>query len=44
MLAQSLSCVSPARQLKREWSLWREFGWIPQIYATFQKDSLRRRF
>jgi len=29
MLAQSLSCVPPARQLKREWSLWREFGWIP---------------
>src|SRR5262249_28928655 len=24
-----LSCVSPATQLKREWSLSLEFGWIP---------------
>jgi hypothetical protein len=23
------SCVSPATQLKREWSLWLEFGRIP---------------
>src|SRR6516165_5837254 len=23
------SCVSPALQLKREWSPWPEFGWIP---------------
>jgi hypothetical protein len=29
MLALSLSCVPPARQLKREWSLWREFGCTP---------------
>jgi len=38
------SCVSPAPQLKREQSLWPEFGWIPQIYATFQRDNLRRHF
>src|SRR5262245_62495485 len=23
------SCVSPAPQLKREWSPWPEFGWFP---------------
>jgi hypothetical protein len=27
------SCVPPAPQLKREWSSWPKFGWIPQIYA-----------
>jgi len=38
------SCVSPAPQLKREQSLWPEFGGIQQIYATFQRDNLRRHF
>jgi hypothetical protein len=34
----------PTAQLKREWSLWPEFGWIRGICATFQRDILRRRF
>src|SRR5262249_2096139 len=33
------SCVSPAPQLKREWSPWPEFGWFPAISATFQMDN-----
>jgi hypothetical protein len=33
-----------APQLKREWSLWPEFGSIPQICATLQRDNLRRHF
>src|SRR5262245_35619044 len=41
---QPLSCVSPALQLKREWSPWPEFGWITGICATFQRDNLRRHF
>src|SRR5215471_16481468 len=38
------SCVSPALQLKREWSPWPEFGSIPGIRASFQRDNLRRHF
>jgi hypothetical protein len=37
MLALSLSCVPPARQLKREWSLWREFGWTPTDLCDLSK-------
>jgi hypothetical protein len=37
MLAQSLSCVPPARQLKREWSLWRELGWILRDVCDLSK-------
>jgi hypothetical protein len=29
ILALGPSCVSHTAQLKREWSLWSEFGWIP---------------
>jgi hypothetical protein len=29
MLAAGPSCVSPALQLKREWSPWPEFGGFP---------------
>jgi hypothetical protein len=29
MLAPGPSCVFPLPQLKREWSLWPEFGWSP---------------
>ena len=32
----------PTAQLKREWSLWPEFGWIGE--SVFQRDILRRRF
>src|SRR5262249_31099954 len=31
------SCVSPATQLKREWSLWLEFGWIPGNMCDLSK-------
>ena len=34
----------PATQLKREWSLSLEFGWIPANLCDFQGDNLRRRF
>jgi hypothetical protein len=44
ILALGPSCVSPAPQLKRESSLWPEFGCIPEIHATFQRDILRRHF
>jgi hypothetical protein len=44
MMALGPSCVSPAPQLKRDWSSSPEFGWIPQIYAIFQRDNLRRHF
>jgi hypothetical protein len=41
--------LSPPKRKKlprdgREWSLWPEFGWIPGICATFQRDNLRRHF
>jgi hypothetical protein len=44
ILALGPSCVSPAPQLKREWSLWPEFGCISEIRATFQRHILRRHF
>ena len=31
------SCVSPALQLKREWSPWPEFGWFPANLRDFSK-------
>ena len=31
------SCVSPALQLKREWSPWPEFGWIPANLCDLSK-------
>jgi len=31
------SCVSPAPQLKREWSPWPEFGWFPANLRDFSK-------
>jgi hypothetical protein len=31
------SCVSPAPQLKREWSPWPEFGWFPANQRDFSK-------
>ena len=31
------SCVSSAPQLKREWSRWPEFGWIPANLCDFSK-------
>jgi hypothetical protein len=34
----------PPSQLEREWSLWPEFGWIPEICAIFQRHILRRHF
>jgi len=43
LLARSLrdatgsSCVSPAPQLKREWSPWPEFGWFPANLRDFSK-------
>jgi len=40
----SPSCVSPAPQLKREWSPWPKFGADREIRASFQKDNLRRHF
>jgi hypothetical protein len=44
ILALGPSCVSHTAQLKREWSLWSEFGGFPEIRATFQRDILRRHF
>jgi hypothetical protein len=38
------SCVCPATQLKREWSLWLEFGWSPGNLRDFQRDNSSRRF
>jgi hypothetical protein len=37
MLAAGPSCVSPALQLKREWSPWPEFGWFPANLREFSK-------
>src|SRR5262249_44680646 len=37
MLAAGPSCVSPAPQLKREWSPWPEFGWFPANLRDFSK-------
>jgi hypothetical protein len=31
-------------QLKREWSPWPEFGWIPANLTIFQRDNLCRHF
>jgi hypothetical protein len=31
------SCVSPAPQLKREWSPWPEFDWFPANLRDFSK-------
>src|SRR5262249_5327437 len=31
------SCVSPAVQLTRDWSLWPEFGWIPPNLRELSK-------
>jgi hypothetical protein len=38
------SCVSSTPQLKREQSLWPEFGCDHGICASFQRDNLRRHF
>jgi hypothetical protein len=37
ILARGLSCVSATLQLKREWSLWPEFCWIPGNLCEFSK-------
>src|SRR5258708_34831876 len=37
ILARGLSCVSATLQLKREWSLWPEFGRIPGNLCEFSK-------
>ena len=37
MLAPGPSCVPPAPQLKREWSPWPEFGWIPANLCDLSK-------
>jgi hypothetical protein len=37
ILALGPSCVSPRSQLKREWSLWPEFGWIPANLCELSK-------
>jgi hypothetical protein len=38
------SCVPRAPQLKCEWSRGRNSAGFPQIYSSFQWDSLRRDF
>ena len=35
--APAPSCVSTALQLKREWSPWPEFGWIPANLCDLSK-------
>jgi len=40
MLAPGPSCVPPAPQLKRELSLWLEFGLILGNPSSFQRDNL----
>src|SRR5262245_31351340 len=37
IVARGLSCVSATLQLKREWSLWPEFCWIPGNLCEFSK-------
>jgi hypothetical protein len=37
ILALGPSCVSHTAQLKREWSLWPEFGWIPANLCDLSK-------
>jgi hypothetical protein len=37
MMALRPSCVSPAPQLKRDWSSSPEFGWIPANLCDFSK-------
>src|SRR5262249_16202280 len=38
------SCVSPAPQLKREWSPWPEFGWFPANLRDFSKGYFATTF
>ncbi|HEX2511098.1 MAG TPA: hypothetical protein VHK44_00700, partial [Xanthobacteraceae bacterium] len=44
ILALGPSCVSLTPQLKREWSLWSEFGWIPGTPCDLSKGYFAATF